>query len=104
MAGPEPTRTTALPIGVPTDRESGVILTQSTESEPIFLQDIRHLSPEQFVALGVPHVAYVKPVMMNGALAFAIHGADGTPMALADNEAVALAAIVQHEMTGSRVH
>jgi hypothetical protein len=79
-------------------------VTHSNETEPLVLQDVRHLSPEQFVALGVSQLAYVKPVMMNGARAFAIHGADGTPMAVAGDEDVALAAIVQHEMVPSRVH
>ena len=49
-------------------------------------------------------LAYVKPVLLNGARAFAIHGADGTPMAVAGDEAVALAAIEQHEMVATRVH
>jgi len=71
---------------------------------PVLKLDIRHLSAAQFSALGVSELAYVKPVLMNGARAFAIHGADGTPMAIADNETVALAAIVQHEMVPARVH
>lgn len=79
-------------------------MTEPYESETLQLVDIRHLSPEQFVALGVSHLAYVRPVMMNGARAFAIHGADGTPMAVAGDEDVALAAIAQHEMVPSRVH
>lgn len=66
--------------------------------------DIRHLSNDQFTALGLSQIAYVKPVMMNGARAYAIHGADGTPMAMAGDEDVALAAILQHEMVPARVH
>jgi len=77
----------------------------STETEvSTVLMDIRHLSAAQFTALGVTQMAYVKPVLLNGARAFAIHGADGTPMAVAGNEEVALAAIVQHEMMPTRVH
>jgi hypothetical protein len=68
------------------------------------LLDIRRLSADQFTALGLSELAYVKPVMLNGARAFAIHGADGTPMAMAGDEDVALAAIVQHEMVPARVH
>ncbi len=66
--------------------------------------DIRHLSPTQLAGLGVAQIAYVKPVMMNGAPAFAIHAADGTPMAVAGDRDVAIAAIVQHEMLPSWVH
>ncbi len=66
--------------------------------------NLRQLSTKQFSSLGVSQLAYVKPVLLNGARAFAIHGADGTPMAVAGDEAVALAAIEQHEMVASRVH
>lgn len=66
--------------------------------------DIRHLSVEQLAGLGVSQIAYVKPVMMNGVRAFAIHAADGTPMALAGDEEMAVAAIRQHEMLPSLVH
>ncbi len=65
--------------------------------------DIRHLSPEQLGRLGVSQIAYVRPVMVNGSAAFAIHAADGTPMAIAADQALAFAAIVQHEMVPALV-
>ena len=65
--------------------------------------DIRHLSPEQLGRLGVAQIAYVKPVLVNGSAAFAIHAADGTPMAIAADQALAFAAIVQHEMVPALV-
>jgi len=68
------------------------------------LVDIRHLSAEQLAGLGVSQIAYVKPVMMNGVRAFAIHAADGTPMAVAGDCDMAVAAIRQHEMLPSLVH
>jgi hypothetical protein len=46
----------------------------------------------------------VKPVTVNGAKVFAIHAADGTPMAVTEDRELALAAIVQHEMLPSLVH
>jgi len=66
--------------------------------------DVRHLSEQQLAALGVSHIAYVKPVMLNGVQGFAIHAADGTPMAVADNRDVAVAAVMQHEMLPFSVH
>lgn len=66
--------------------------------------DIRHLSTEELARLGVAEIAYIKPVMMNGAPAFAIHAADGTPMAVAGDRDVAISAIIQHEMLPSLVH
>jgi hypothetical protein len=66
--------------------------------------DIRHISTAQLAQLGLQQIAYVKPVVANGAQCFAIHAADGTPMALADNRDVAVAAIMQHEMVPAQVH
>ncbi len=66
--------------------------------------DVRHLSEQQLAALGVSHIAYVKPVIVNGVQGFAIHAADGTPMAIAGNRDVAVAAVVQHEMMPLSVH
>jgi hypothetical protein len=66
--------------------------------------DVRHMTADQLGALGVSHIAYVKPVIVNGTAGFAIHAADGTPMALAGDRATAMAAIVQHEMLPLSVH
>jgi len=73
-------------------------------SAPMVRFDIRHLSVAQLASLGVSHLAYVKPVVVNGTRAFAIHGADGTPMAVAGAEDLAFAAIRQHEMVPALVH
>ena len=66
--------------------------------------DVRKMTPEQLAQLGVPDLAYIKPVLMNGAAAFAIHAADGSPMAVATERDMAIAAVVQHEMMPSLVH
>jgi len=66
--------------------------------------DIRHLSEEQLAKLGVAQIAYIKPVVLNGVHGFAIHAADGTAMAVAEDREVADAAIRQHEMFPVSVH
>jgi len=66
--------------------------------------DIRHLTQAQLMQLGMAHVAYVKPVWMDGTTAFAIFAADGSPMAVAADCELAVAAIVQHEMVAALVH
>ncbi len=66
--------------------------------------DVRQLTPLQFAQLGVKQVAYVKPVVFNGAQGFAIHAADGTPMALAPELGTAIGAILQHDMQAALVH
>jgi hypothetical protein len=66
--------------------------------------DIRHLTVNQLAKLGVAQLAYVKAIIVNGAPAFAIHAADGTPMAVAEEREVAVAAIHQHDMLAVSVH
>ena len=68
------------------------------------ISDIRHISEAQLAQLGLQQIAYVKPVVVNGAHGFAIHAADGTPMAVAGDRDVAVAAILQHEMVPAQVH
>ncbi len=68
------------------------------------VMDIHDISPQQLAMLGVQQIAYVKPVVVNGTTAYAIHAADGTPMAIAGERDAALAAIVQHEMAPALVH
>ena len=87
------------------DIDSGNISDVSVEATEDFGSfDVRHLSEKQLAALGVSHIAYLKPIMVNGAVGFAIHAADGTPMAVAGNREVAVAAVVQHEMLPLSVH
>lgn len=66
--------------------------------------DIRHLTEEQLAKLGMSQIAYVRQVVVDGTPGFAIHAADGTPMALAGDRDVAVAAILQHEMVPALVH
>ena len=66
--------------------------------------DIRHLTVQQLAQLGVSQIAYVRPVVVNGQRGFAIHGADGTPMAVAGDQEVAFAAILQQDMVPALVH
>jgi len=66
--------------------------------------DVRQLTPMQFAQLGVKQVAYVKPVIFNGAPGFAIHAADGSPMAVAPQLDTAIGAILQHDMLAALVH
>jgi hypothetical protein len=66
--------------------------------------DIHHISTADLARLGVSQIAYVKPVTVNGNRAFAIHAADGTPMAVAENRDVAVATIIQNEMLATLVH
>ncbi len=39
---------------------------------------IRHMSSRELALFGMQDLAYVKPVVVNGVTAFAVHAADGT--------------------------
>jgi hypothetical protein len=83
---------------VETDDEMGDV-----PAETVMI-DVRNMTPVQFAQLGVKQVAYVKPVVLNGAKGFAIHAADGTPMAVAPELTTAIGAIRQHDMFPALVH
>lgn len=67
-------------------------------------QTLQVLSPKDFLAFGMDHVAYVKPVQQDGAAMFAIHAADGTALAVVPGRDVAFATVRQHEMEPLSVH
>lgn len=76
---------------------------ENTEAKIVRI-NVRAITPDQLQQLGMSQLAYVKPVTLNGAAMFAIHGADGSPMAVAEDRDLAMAAIVQHEMIPTLVH
>jgi hypothetical protein len=67
-------------------------------------ETLRGLSHIDFARLGANAVAYVRPTVLNGAVAFAIHAADGTQIGAAPSLQLAAAAIRQHEMEPALVH
>ena len=80
---------------------------QNRSSEPvgsIRAIDIRQITTDQLMPLGVSRLAYIKPVTVEGEDLFAIHAADGTPMAVAPNRELAWGAILEHEMVPSLVN
>lgn len=60
--------------------------------------DLRQITMPQLRALGLAKIAYIRPVIHDGNLAVGIHAADGTPMAVAADEASALEAILDHDL------
>ncbi len=62
------------------------------------------MSAEQLQNLGMPSIAYLKPVRLNGAMGYSIHAADGTPMAFAADRDLAIATVLEREMQPIWVH
>ena len=59
---------------------------------------LRRISPQDLLSLGVEQMAYIRPASMNGSMVFAIHAADGTPLAFHADQATARALTRQNEL------
>jgi hypothetical protein len=64
----------------------------------------RHMSDRDLAVFGVQDVAFIKPISVNDEVAYAIHAADGTQMALVTDREVAFAAVRQHGLEPVSVH
>ncbi len=67
-------------------------------------EGIRHMSSRELALFGMQDLAYVKPVLVNGVTAFALHAADGTQIAVMPDREIALATIRQHDLEPLSVH
>ncbi|HEY3920277.1 MAG TPA: DUF1150 family protein [Stellaceae bacterium] len=67
-------------------------------------EKLRQISPQDFALIGVQHLAYIKPTVVNGVTAFSIHAADGTQIGEAPSRDIAFAAVKQHELEPVSIH
>jgi hypothetical protein len=67
-------------------------------------EKLRQFTPEEFAAFGRQGVAYIKRVVVNGTVAFAIHAADGAQLALVPSEDIAIGTLKQHDLEPHSVH
>ncbi len=65
---------------------------------------VEALTDNELLALGAEDLAYIKPVVVNGTHAYAIHGADGEELAVVPNRAVALATVRHNDLDPASVH
>ncbi|APT56908.1 DUF1150 family protein [Roseomonas gilardii] len=65
---------------------------------------LKGLSPADWASFGREQIAYIRPVVVDGVKAVAIHSADGTPIGAAPTADLAIAAIIQNEMEPVLVH
>jgi len=65
---------------------------------------LRQLAPADWARFGSEQMAYIRPVVVDGAHIVAIHSADGTQIGAAPDTSLATAAILQHEMVPLLVH
>ena len=65
---------------------------------------IRHMSSRELALFGMQDLAYVKPVLVDGVTAFAVHAADGTQITVLPDREIALATVRQHDLEPLSVH
>ena len=68
------------------------------------IERIRQISVRELALFGMQDLAYVKTVVVNGTLAYAVHAADGTQIALLADRDVAFATVRQHDLEPLSVH
>ena len=56
------------------------------------------------MSLGLEYVAFVKPVVIDGKKAYAIHAADGNQLGLAPGREAAYALVIQHDLEPVSIH
>jgi hypothetical protein len=62
------------------------------------LIDPNRLSPQAQAAWTTPDLAYIRPVVVEGVAAFMICAADGKPLGVVKDRAIAFAAARQHDL------
>lgn len=65
---------------------------------------VRAVSVEALATMGAPNTAYIKPVAHEGRILYAIHGGDGTPLAIAETRDLAFAAARQNDLEPVDAH
>ena len=68
------------------------------------IERIRHMSSRELALFGMQDLAYVKPVLVDGVAAFAVHAADGTQVTVLPDREIALATVRQHDLEPLSVH
>jgi len=68
------------------------------------LDDLKQMSPQDFLALGSLGIAYIRPVSEAGAACYAVHTDDGSQAGLFDNEDEAIAAVLENGLEPVSIH
>lgn len=65
---------------------------------------LKNISAKEFALWGIQDIAYIRPVTVEGHKAYAVHAADGTPVAVMNTPEIATAAIRQNDLEPVSVH
>jgi hypothetical protein len=67
-------------------------------------QSTIQISREDLMVLGLDHLAYVKPIKVDGRRVYAIHAADGTQIKILADHDLAFIAVRQNNLEPLSVH
>ena len=62
------------------------------------------ISTEALASLGLPVIAYVKAVAVDGGVAYAVHGADGRQLAVLPTREEAIGSAIQNDLEPLSLH
>ena len=65
---------------------------------------LKDLTTNDWLTFGLNQVAYLRPAVIDGQSIFAIHGADGTQLALVATREIGVAAMIQHDLEPVALH
>lgn len=68
------------------------------------MQSIRQMSRQELAVFGMQDLAYIKRVQVDGTIAYAVHAADGTEIAVLGDRDLAFATVRQHDIEPVSVH
>ena len=68
------------------------------------IERMRQMSAHELALLGIQDMAYVKRVLVNDVVGYAVHAADGTQIAVLPDRNVAFATVRQHDLEPLSVH
>lgn len=68
------------------------------------VKTIRNITQQDLAALGLGEVAYVRPITIDGSLAYAVHTANGRAIAALASDAAAQMAIRQNDLEPVGLH
>jgi hypothetical protein len=75
-----------------------------TDSRDQTIAALRHITAEQLRHLGACQVVYLKAGTCDGEQAFAVFGADGTPLVVVDAVEAAVEIVTEHGLSFVAVH
>ncbi|MFQ5533492.1 MAG: DUF1150 family protein [Sphingomonadales bacterium] len=63
-----------------------------------------HVTQQALASIGITDIVYIRPVLENGVPGYAVHSADGQPLAMLESREAAIGAAIQNDMEPFSVH